>query len=77
MIQPPVYPDQVKHFLSEDDAEKLFGKVNEIFHKTGCPALPLFLLPPALAVLYMFYIEDLLTQLVRLCYLQLYGDYKA
>ena len=46
MIQPPVYPDQVKHYLSEDDAEKLFGKVNEIFHKTGCPALPLFLLPP-------------------------------
>ena len=50
VVIPPFYPDQAKPYLSESEAQSLFQRVDEIFHKTGSPPCPLvimasFLLP--------------------------------
>ena len=38
---PPFYPDQARPYISESEAQSLFQRVDEIFHKTGSPPLPL------------------------------------
>ena len=42
---PPFYPDQARPYISENEAQSLFQRLNEIFHKTGSPFFPLTLVP--------------------------------
>ena len=42
---PPFYPDQARPYISESEAQSLFQRLDEIFHKTGSPFFPLMLLP--------------------------------
>ena len=42
---PPFYPDQARPYISENEAQSLFKRLNEIFHKTGSPFFPLTLVP--------------------------------
>ena len=40
---PPFYPDQARPYISESEAQSLFQRLDEIFHKTGSPFFPLML----------------------------------
>ena len=40
---PPFYPDQARPYISESEAQSLFQRLDEIFHKTGHPPYPLML----------------------------------
>ena len=42
---PPFYPDQARPYISESEAQSLFQRLDEIFHKTGSPFFPLMILP--------------------------------
>ena len=42
---PPFYPDQARPYISESEAQSLFQRLDEIFHKTGSPFFPLMLIP--------------------------------
>ena len=42
---PPFYPDQARPYISEHEAQSLFQRLDEIFHKTGSPFFPLMILP--------------------------------
>ena len=45
---PPFYPDQARPYISESEAQSLFQRLDEIFHKTGNPPGPLALLATCL-----------------------------
>ena len=42
---PPFYPDEARPYISESEAQSLFERLNEIFHKTGSPFFPLTIVP--------------------------------
>ena len=42
---PPFFPDQARPYISESEAQSLFQRLDEIFHKTGSPYFPLMILP--------------------------------
>ena len=42
---PSPYPDQARPYISESEAQSLFQRLDEIFHKTGSPFFPLILIP--------------------------------
>ena len=42
---PPFYPDKARPYITENEAQSLFKRLNEIFHKTGSPFFPLTLVP--------------------------------
>ena len=49
---PPFYPDQARPYISESEAQSLFQRLDEIFHKTGHPPCPGILLASILPCLF-------------------------
>jgi len=44
-VKPQFESEQVKPFLSVADIEDILNRLNKIFHETGCPPFPLFMIP--------------------------------
>merc|ERR1712227_204865 len=49
---PPFFPDSVKPFISQADAEAFFEEINRIMMETGCPPMPLmFIAMPIIIII--------------------------
>jgi len=44
-IKPRFTPEQIKPFLRTEEIDEILDRLNKIFHATGCPPFPLFIIP--------------------------------